>query len=136
MTSSERVRVTKGSVVYPKVAEAIAKVGQDISLARRMRRITAEEFAQRMGVSRATLHRLENGDPGVSLNTLSMALAALGRLDAITKLADPAGDDIGVMLTRHQAPRRIQRARPKRIESSEPDVDDAPGADSSGYVGW
>ena len=136
MNESANVRVTKGSVVYPKVSQAIAKLGQDISLARRMRRITAEEFAQRMGVSRATLHRLENGDPGVSLNTLTMAMAALGRLDAITKLADPAGDDIGVMLMRHQAPRRIQRARTKRIESPEPDVGDEPGADGSGYVGW
>ncbi|MCS0460778.1 helix-turn-helix transcriptional regulator [Rhizobium favelukesii] len=39
------------------------KIGEDISVARRIRRIAADDFARRIGISRATLHRLENGDP-------------------------------------------------------------------------
>lgn len=133
MRAEGRVQTTKGSAIYPQVARTIEKLGRDISLARRMRRIPAADFAQQMGVSRATLHRLENGDPGISLNTLAMAMVALGRLDALATLADPTKDDVGLMLTRQVAPRRVQRARATRAEQSE---EREPEADDNGYVGW
>ena len=126
--------MTKGSPVYPQVARSIAKLGRDISLARRMRRIAAEDFAKQMGVSRATLHRLEKGDPGISLNTLAMAMFALGQLDAVANLADPTKDDVGLMLTRQQAPRRVQR---RRSQSAAQQAGEAPAAEmDGGFKGW
>jgi transcriptional regulator with XRE-family HTH domain len=142
MTRESAVRTTKGSAVYPQIARMLAKLGRDISLARRKRRIPSEDFARQMGVSRATLHRLEQGDPGVSLNTLSMAMFALGRLDAIADLCDPAKDDVGMMLTRQDAPRRVRRPRSIRprtrngAEATERGPEQEPEADSNGYVGW
>nr|WP_250808498.1 helix-turn-helix transcriptional regulator [Neorhizobium tomejilense] len=102
------------------------KIGADISHARRMRRIAADDFAQRIGVSRATLHRLENGDPGISLNTMAMALHALGRLDALANIADPADDHITMMQMKDHAPRRISKPRirqsaPEEVEDDEAD---------------
>ena len=135
MTSEHRVRTTKGSPVYPQVARALAKLGRDISLARRRRKIAAEDFAEQMGVSRATLHRLENGDPGVSLNTLTMALVALGRLNVVSELADPAKDDVGMMLTRQEAPRRVRRAHTVRPRS-EANVETPSEPEADGYVGF
>jgi transcriptional regulator with XRE-family HTH domain len=135
MTSEHLVRTTKGSPVYPQVARALAKLGRDISLARRRRKIAAEDFAEQMGVSRATLHRLENGDPGVSLNTLTMALVALGRLNVVSELADPAKDDVGMMLTRQEAPRRVRRARTVR-PPSEANVETPSEPEADGYVGF
>jgi transcriptional regulator with XRE-family HTH domain len=105
------VKTTKGGVVHPRVERAIAKIGADISHARRVRRIAAEDFAKRIGISRATLHRLENGDPGIALNTLAMALHAIGRLDALTNIADAANDHITMMQMRDQAPKRIAKPR-------------------------
>jgi DNA-binding XRE family transcriptional regulator len=122
MTTDNSVRTTKGSVVYPQVARTLEKLGRDISLARRRRRIAAEDFARQMGVSRATLHRLENGDPGISLNTLTMAMFVLGRVNAVSELADPTKDDVGMMLTRQEVPRRVQRvhvARPQPEANAE-----------------
>ena len=139
MVTKKAVQTTKGSVVYPQVARTIAKLGRDISLARRRRRIAAEDFAGQMGVSRATLHRLENGDPGISLNTLTMAMFALGRLNAVSELADPAKDDVGLMITRQEAPRRVQRAhvsRPHSETNSGEEAGSEPEADSNGYVGF
>lgn len=127
----------KGSVVYPQVARSLVKLGRDISLARRRRRIAAEDFAQRIGVSRATLHRLEQGDPGISLNTLSMAMFVLGQLGAIADLADPTKDDVGVMLTRQEAPRRIQRTRTSGPRSAiGQDAPSEPDPDSNDFMGW
>lgn len=146
---TESIRSTKGSVVYPQVSRALAKLGRDISLARRRRRIAGQDFANQMGVSRATLHRLEQGDPGISLNTLSMAMFVLGRLDAVTELAAPTSDDVGVMLTRQEAPRRVVRAhapgrvkRPRRFGGSEKEQEQKQepqterAADDNGYVSW
>lgn len=139
MKSEKGLRTTKGSPVYPQVARVIEKLGKDVSLARRLRRIPTEDFARQMGVSRATLHRLENGDPGISLNTLAMAMFALGRLDAVADLADPTKDDVGLMLTRQEAPRRVQRPRLSRERlqrtSDAPEASE-PEADANGFVGW
>jgi transcriptional regulator with XRE-family HTH domain len=139
MITKTIVRTTKGSPVYPQVTHTLAKLGRDISLARRRRHIAAEDFAQQMGVSRMTLHRLENGDPGISLNTLTMALFVLGRIKALSDLADPANDDIGVMITRQEAPRRITRPHTSTPQPSKETTDELqaePEANAQGYVGF
>lgn len=108
------MRRTKGSVVQPATSRVLSKLGKDIALSRRARRLSTEDFAARAGISRATLHRLEKGDPGVSLNTLAMALHVLGRLDLLKNLIDPMNDDVGLMLMRGQVPKRIFRGKARK----------------------
>jgi transcriptional regulator with XRE-family HTH domain len=127
-------RRTKGSVVYPTVLDALAKLGGDISLARRSRRVRAADFARSMGVSQATLHRLERGDPGVSLNTLAMALNALGRLDLLSGLVDQAKDDVGLAVARGEVPMRVRRPRPKPGDPSA--ATGGPITSDGGVEGW
>lgn len=118
--SKERGSVarTKGSAVHPSVGRGISKLGVDLGFARRARRISTTDMAARMGVSRSTLHRLEAGDPGVSLNTLAMALSVLGLFDRLADLVDPASDDLGLALSRKSLPRRVA-TRPTRRASAE-----------------
>lgn len=104
---------TKSGPVYPKVARTLSKLGEDISLARRTRRISTAEFAERMGVSRATLSRLEAGDAGCSLNTLASAFYVLGRLDLIGDLLDQTKDDTGLWIMRNAVPQRIRKPKAK-----------------------
>ena len=104
-------KMTKGSAVHPIIQHGLSKLGKDIALARRARRLSTLDMADRMGVDRGTLRRLEKGDPGVSLNTLAMALHALGMLDRIIDLADRASDDIGLMAAHEAVPKRIVRSR-------------------------
>jgi len=105
---------TKGGVVHPPVMRAIAKLGADISVARRARRISAQNLADRMGVSRGTIHRLEKGEAGVSINTLGMALASLGMLGRLAGLVDQASDDVGLMISRGKLPGRVSGSRSPR----------------------
>ena len=140
MSDEPDVRSTKGSTVYPQVARVIEKLGRDISLARRGRRITADAFAAQMGVSRMTLHRLETGDPGASLNTLCMAMHALGLLENVAGLADPGKDDVGMMMAKQEAPARVRRSRGHRPRGGD-DMGAAaelgePVANDDGYVGF
>jgi transcriptional regulator with XRE-family HTH domain len=56
----------------------LASLGERLRLARRRRKITAVLFAERMGVSRETLRRLEKGDPTIAIGTCLRALRVLG----------------------------------------------------------
>ena len=76
-------------------------------------------MADRMGVDRGTLRRLEQGDPGVSLNTVAMALSALNMLERLRDLVDPSTDDIGLLASRRKLPLRISKTRRKSSPSSE-----------------
>lgn len=136
MKAQDGTHRTKGSPVYPAVARAIGKLGQDISLARRSRRIPAEDFARAMGVSRATLHRLEKGDAGVSLNTLAMALNALGRLDLLTNLLDQTKDDVALMMLRQDVPTRVSKPRAKKNGSKPDDATAGPIVSTDEVEGW
>lgn len=128
--STDKAARTKGSAVHPSIARGIARLGQDISRARRARRISTTDMAARMGVGRSTLHRLEQGDPGVSLNTLAMALSVLGLFDRLAELVDPASDELGLMLAEKTLPRNISRRRRSPSEKSQGPAtqaaDDAP----------
>ena len=58
--------------------EAIALLGQMIHAGRIERRITGEEMASRMGISRALLQRIEKGDPGCGIGAVFEAAAIAG----------------------------------------------------------
>ena len=79
-------------------------LGERLRLARLRRSLTSVVFAERMGVSRDTLYRLEKGDPGISLGTYLRALRVLG-LDQDLELV--ARDDVlGRKLQDEKLPRR------------------------------
>lgn len=71
---------------------ALGKLGRDIAVARRKRRISTADMAARLFVSRDTLWRLERGDPTVSAGTLTTVLFVLGLHDRLANLAAPSRD--------------------------------------------
>ena len=91
------------------VQRAIRKLGQDIRDARRRRRLPMSLVAERAGVSRVTLAKLEKGDPGVSIGILGSVLFAIDLLERLQELADPQYDSLGRMLEEEHLPQRIRR---------------------------
>jgi transcriptional regulator with XRE-family HTH domain len=57
---------------------AVELLGTLVQLERKSRRMTAQEMADRLGVDRSTLQRLEHGDPKVELGLAFEACAILG----------------------------------------------------------
>jgi transcriptional regulator with XRE-family HTH domain len=90
------------------VSRALIKLGRDLSLARRRRRLSQGSFAERMGISLGTLKRLENGDPGVAIETVARALHVLGEIDRIDTLLDTSADELGLVLMDEQLPQRVR----------------------------
>lgn len=96
-------------VALPRPVErALRTLGQDISAARRMRRLNQGELAQRIGASLSTVRRMEDGYPGTALHTFLRTLHVLGRLDAMVKVLALENDDLGMELMREQLPQRVR----------------------------
>lgn len=71
--------MAKKSRPYSRYAkDAAVLLGQLIHKARIERKMTAEELANRAGLSRGLLRRIENGDPGCTLGAVFEAAAIAG----------------------------------------------------------
>jgi transcriptional regulator with XRE-family HTH domain len=90
------------------VQKALRKLGRDIQDARRRRSLTMAVVAERAFTSRSTLQRVEAGDPAVSMGIYAAVLHALGLLDGLARLADPAVDTVGQALAGESLPQRVR----------------------------
>ena len=86
---------------------ALEQLGENLKIARLKRRISLQDFADRTGVSKRTVSRLEKGENGVSIGALAAACLVLGELDRIGMFLDPGSDDTGLLLDRDNLPKRI-----------------------------
>ena len=64
--------------IRPETLEALKLLGDRVALARRERRWTLAELAERVGVSVVTMRKVERGDPSVSLGTAFEAATLVG----------------------------------------------------------
>jgi len=92
-----------------RVRRALRTLGNDIRDARKRRSLSMETVAERSFTSRKTLQRIEQGDYGVSIGIYASVLHALGLLDGLAALADPANDSIGMGLASANLPKRVRK---------------------------
>ena len=65
----------------PQTELILSQMGNQIKLARLRRRLTAELVANRAGITRATLNKVEKGSPSVAIGIYASVLHALNNLD-------------------------------------------------------
>lgn len=99
------------------VVRALQKLGQDINDARRRRRITLELMAQRAGLSRFTIRKIEKGDPTTSMGGYGAVLFVLGMEKRLSELIDSMHDFIGRRLEDENLPQRVRIPRKKNEKS-------------------
>ena len=90
------------------VKRSLKKLGHDLCDARKRRRITMRLAAERAGISRSTLSKIEKGDEGVSFGSYAKILFVLGMIKRLVELADPKFDVIGLGLESENLPKRIR----------------------------
>ncbi|MCK0159025.1 helix-turn-helix domain-containing protein [Allomuricauda sp. F6463D] len=78
---------SKKAILLPKYQKIFDGIGQNIKLARKRRKLTAEQVAERAGIHRATLHRVEKGDPTVAMGIYFNVLKVLSLESDFSKLA-------------------------------------------------
>ena len=79
--------------IMPETEEKLALMGEQIKLARMRRKLPAQVIADRAGISRATLWKVEKGDSGVAIGIYAKVLKAIGLGDDILLLA--RDDELG-----------------------------------------
>ncbi|WP_324828866.1 helix-turn-helix domain-containing protein [Qipengyuania zhejiangensis] len=90
----------------PKSRSALKQLGNDLRSARLRRGISVADLAVRAGTSASTVTRLEKGDAGVGIGTLSDVLVVFGLIDRLTDLIDARKDELGMALDAERLPRR------------------------------
>jgi hypothetical protein len=95
------------------VKRALQKLGRDLRDARKRRRIPMLLAAQRAGISRTTLDKVEKGDEGVGVAAYVRVLFIMGMVQRFADLADPQYDHLGIQLEIEQLPKRIRIPRGK-----------------------
>ncbi|RZJ36590.1 MAG: XRE family transcriptional regulator [Flavobacterium sp.] len=77
----------KKQTVFPKYLEVMQHMGENIKLARKRRKLTAAQLAERADVSRTTLYLIELGNPGVAMGAYFNVMRAMGLQEDFLKLA-------------------------------------------------
>lgn len=104
-----------GFTVLPiPVRHALRKLGDDIKSARLRRRIPARIMAERVGISRVTLNKIEKGEPTVSMAHYATVIFVLGMTDRLADLVDVAHDRLGLDLEEERLPKRIHLPKPPK----------------------
>lgn len=67
--------------VMPKTEKILSTMGEQIKLARLRRNLPATLVAERAGISRSTVWKIEKGDPSVAIGMYAAVLMALNGMD-------------------------------------------------------
>ncbi len=108
---------SKPPIVFPQEQRVLTAMGERIRLARRRRRLSTTTVSGRAGISRSTLHKIEAGDPGVTLGSCVRVLACLSLVNDFDHIA--ADDRLGrrlqdLGLEPPPRPKRKGRPGPRR----------------------
>jgi transcriptional regulator with XRE-family HTH domain len=84
-------------------------LGSQLQAWRKLLELPAQLVAERAGISRSTLSRLENGDVGVGMEAFLNVCNALGILDTVVESTDPYTTDFGRARADQKLPKRVRR---------------------------
>ena len=83
----------KKQILLPKYTTLLEQMGENIKLARKRRKLTAVQVAERAGIARSTLYLIEKGDSSVAMGAYFNVLRVLGLQNDFLKLA--SDDEMG-----------------------------------------
>lgn len=101
--------------IMPDTIAILQTMGEQIKLARLRRKLSAELVAERAGISRSSLWKVESGDPSVAMGNYAAVLHALNNMDRDLLLVakdDAFGrqlQDFG-LIVKKRAPKREKRS--------------------------
>ena len=98
---------------YPQaVLHQIALLAQNIVIARKRRKETQAQWAQRLGVSQPTMARIERGDPSVAMASYVMCMWLINQAHGLAELIAPQND---LASLEREVARIRSAARPRRV---------------------
>ncbi len=102
---------SQAPTLFPAQTQLLEQLGERLREARLRRRFAMRVVAERAGISRQTLYKVEAGDPSVNLGTYVRVLAVLGMDQQLALIA--ADDPVGRRLQDAQLPVKRRAPKPK-----------------------
>lgn len=91
-----------------RVKETMKDIGHDISAWRKLLGMKAETLAFKASVSKDTISRLENGDPGITMATFLNVCHVLHLAEGVEQACDPFETDFGRLRGEQNLPERVR----------------------------
>jgi len=85
--NNQQLMKSKKKILFPKHLQILQILGENIKLARKRRKLTTIQVAERADIDRTTLYLIEKGTPSVSLGAYFNVLRVLGLHNDLLKLA-------------------------------------------------
>lgn len=125
LTRLSHIMPRSKQALLPKQKRMFVQVGEQLRLARLRRRLSAQQVAERAGISRSTLSLIEKGSSSSTVSTLFRILSVLGLEDDFLAIAkdDELGrrlEDARLAAPKKRAPKRTSKS-PTRIYPKKPD---------------
>ena len=98
------------------VQRALRVLSGHVGAWRKLAGLTQSQLADRAGLDRKTVIRIERGDATASTESLLRVLHALGVLDRIVAAVDPYETDVGRLRSDERLPERV---RPRGLSSDD-----------------
>jgi len=95
-------------IITKAVTTSFAEAGKSLQTWRKIYALKAAQVAGRAGISLGTLHKIESGDPSVSVAAFLEVVRSLGLLDTLTESLDPLNSDLGRARVTENMPQRIR----------------------------
>ena len=92
-----------------RVRRAASQIGEQLRSWRKLQALTAQQVAERSGITRQTLSRLERGEGTVRLDVFLSVANALGQLDQLVLAVDPYETAVGRARADEALPKRVRR---------------------------
>lgn len=83
----------RSAPVFPKNQKVLSLLGENIKLACKRRRYSQSLIAERTGLSRLTVRKIQQGDSTVSIGHYVAVLSVLGMVEDLAKVA--SDDELG-----------------------------------------
>jgi len=77
---------SRKAIVLPQYNRVFEQIGENIKLARKRRKLTTAQVSERAGIHRATLYRIEKGDPAVAIGLYFNVFRVLNLQEDFLKL--------------------------------------------------
>lgn len=102
-----------------RVRRSFGVLGDHLTVARKLQRLTAAQVAERAHISLPTLRSLERGEGAATLETFLSVVRALGMLDRLETALDPYTTDVGRLRMNEQLPERVRQSSASQQHSGQ-----------------
>ena len=99
---------TKELIRERRIGAAVGTIGDQLRTFRKLQKLTQQQIAERAGLNRGTVARIEAGDDSVTLSSFLSVCRALGVLDMMVGSLDPYKTAIGRAQATRELPKRIR----------------------------